>query len=170
MRHLFAPDMTVYRHRGTWPQALVLNGGRSDAWTKVGAVVLGLAHAIEVRRTAITGVRAARDWWRLPVRPEGDRDWWAQARSAQDQRGFGPKRRPVKPRCMFASYLPFEWIVAIRFLKEGRMQTLFIVTGVAIGVGVTLACSALGLQANFTCGMYKSLLFQRSIRNKSPVS
>ena len=52
---------------------------------------------------------------------------------------------------MFASYLPFEWIVAIRFLKEGRMQTLFIVTGVAIGVGVIVFMSALlsGLQANF---------------------
>jgi lipoprotein-releasing system permease protein len=52
---------------------------------------------------------------------------------------------------MFASYLPFEWIVAIRFLKEGRMQTLFIVTGVAIGVGVIVFMSALlaGLQTNF---------------------
>ena len=52
---------------------------------------------------------------------------------------------------MFARYLPFEWIVAIRFLKEGRMQTLFIVTGVAIGVGVIVFMSALlaGLQTNF---------------------
>jgi lipoprotein-releasing system permease protein len=52
---------------------------------------------------------------------------------------------------MFPSYLPFEWIVAIRFLKEGRTQTLFIVTGVAIGVGVIVFMSALlsGLQANF---------------------
>ena len=52
---------------------------------------------------------------------------------------------------MFATYLPFEWIVAIRFLKEGRMQTLFIVTGVAIGVGVIVFMSALlaGLQTNF---------------------
>jgi lipoprotein-releasing system permease protein len=52
---------------------------------------------------------------------------------------------------VFASYLPFEWIVAIRFLKEGRMQTLFIVTGVAIGVGVIVFMSALlaGLQTNF---------------------
>lgn len=46
---------------------------------------------------------------------------------------------------------PFEWIVALRFLREGRMQTAFIVTGVAIGVGVIVFMSALlsGLQANF---------------------
>lgn len=47
--------------------------------------------------------------------------------------------------------LPFEWIAAIRFLKEGRMQTLFIITGVAIGVGVIVFMSALlsSLQSNF---------------------
>lgn len=48
-------------------------------------------------------------------------------------------------------WLPFEWIVALRFLREGRMQTLFIVVGIAIGVGVIVFMSALlsGLQANF---------------------
>jgi lipoprotein-releasing system permease protein len=52
---------------------------------------------------------------------------------------------------MFTTWLPFEWIVAIRFLREGRLQTLFIITGVAIGVGVIVFMSALlsGLQANF---------------------
>jgi lipoprotein-releasing system permease protein len=52
---------------------------------------------------------------------------------------------------LFTTWLPFEWIVALRFLREGRMQTLFIVTGVAIGVGVIVFMSALlaGLQANF---------------------
>jgi lipoprotein-releasing system permease protein len=47
--------------------------------------------------------------------------------------------------------LPFEWIVAIRFLREGRLQTLFIIAGVAIGVGVIVFMSALlsGLQSNF---------------------
>lgn len=50
-----------------------------------------------------------------------------------------------------ARWLPFEWIVAIRFLREGRLQTAFIVSGVAIGVGVIIFMSALlaGLQANF---------------------
>ena len=53
---------------------------------------------------------------------------------------------PTLPR-----WLPFEWIVAIRFLTEGRMQTAFIIGGVAIGVGVIVFMSALlsGLQANF---------------------
>ena len=45
---------------------------------------------------------------------------------------------------------PFEWIVASRFLREGRMQSLFITVGVAIGVAVIVFMSALlqGLQAN----------------------
>ncbi|MES1163399.1 MAG: ABC transporter permease, partial [Rhizobacter sp.] len=48
-------------------------------------------------------------------------------------------------------WLPFEWIVALRFLREGRTQTLFIVSGIAIGVAVIVFMSALltGLQANF---------------------
>ncbi len=52
---------------------------------------------------------------------------------------------------MYKPWLPFEWIVAIRFLREGRMQTVFILVGVAIGVGVIVFMSALlaGLQGNF---------------------
>lgn len=52
---------------------------------------------------------------------------------------------------MLPTWLPFEWIVALRFLREGRLQTLFIITGVAIGVAVIVFMSALlsGLQANF---------------------
>lgn len=48
-------------------------------------------------------------------------------------------------------WAPFEWIAAVRFLKEGRMQTIFIVSGVAIGVGVIVFMSTLlaGMQANF---------------------
>ncbi len=49
-----------------------------------------------------------------------------------------------------ARWQPFEWIVALRFLREGRMQSLFIVGGVAIGVAVIVFMSALlqGLQSN----------------------
>ena len=48
-------------------------------------------------------------------------------------------------------WTPFEWIAAIRFLKEGRMQTMFIISGIAIGVAVIVFMSAMlaGLQANF---------------------
>ncbi len=48
-------------------------------------------------------------------------------------------------------WLPFEWIVGLRFLREGRMQTWFIVSGISIGVAVIVFMSALlaGLQANF---------------------
>lgn len=46
--------------------------------------------------------------------------------------------------------LGFEWRVAVRFLREGRMQTLLIVVGVAAGVAVVAYISALisGLQRN----------------------
>ena len=48
------------------------------------------------------------------------------------------------------SWLPFEWIAASRFLREGRLQTSFIILGVAIGVGVIIFMSAAlaGQQAN----------------------
>jgi lipoprotein-releasing system permease protein len=39
--------------------------------------------------------------------------------------------------------MPLEWYVAIRFLREGRLQTLLIVAGAAIGVAVMLFLSAL---------------------------
>jgi lipoprotein-releasing system permease protein len=47
--------------------------------------------------------------------------------------------------------VPFEWIAAIRFLREGRMQTIFIAIAVAIGVAVIVFMSALltSLQSNF---------------------
>ncbi|PIY28384.1 MAG: hypothetical protein COZ09_10230, partial [Comamonadaceae bacterium CG_4_10_14_3_um_filter_60_42] len=46
--------------------------------------------------------------------------------------------------------LGFEWLVALRFLREGRMQTLLIIVGVAAGVAVVAYISALitGLQAS----------------------
>ena len=47
-------------------------------------------------------------------------------------------------------WLGFERRVAIRFLREGRMQTVLIIVGVAAGVGVVAYISALitGLQSN----------------------
>ncbi|MGZ5180932.1 MAG: ABC transporter permease [Ramlibacter sp.] len=46
--------------------------------------------------------------------------------------------------------LGFEWRVAVRFLREGRFQTLLIMVGVAAGVAVIAYISALvsGLQGN----------------------
>jgi lipoprotein-releasing system permease protein len=48
-------------------------------------------------------------------------------------------------------WLPFEWIAAVRFLGEGRLQTAFIVGGISIGVAVIVFMSAMlaGLEANF---------------------
>jgi lipoprotein-releasing system permease protein len=44
--------------------------------------------------------------------------------------------------------VPFEWLVALRFLREGRIQTFFILTGVGVGTTVIIFLSALitGLQ------------------------
>ncbi|MBL8519744.1 MAG: ABC transporter permease [Betaproteobacteria bacterium] len=44
----------------------------------------------------------------------------------------------------------FAWTVAVRFLREGRIQSLLIIVGVAAGVGVVTYISALieGLQGN----------------------
>jgi len=48
-------------------------------------------------------------------------------------------------------WLPFEWVAASRFLLEGRLQSLSIIAGVSIGVGVIIFMSAAltGMQANF---------------------
>lgn len=67
---------------------------------------------------------------------------------------------------MFA-VLGFEWRVALRFLREGRMQTLLIMIGVAAGVAVIAYISALvsGLQSNT---LAKTLGAQAHITLKSP--
>lgn len=59
-------------------------------------------------------------------------------------------------------WAPFEWIVAIRFMRQARMQTLLIVSGVALGVSVIVFTSALisGLQANL---FRRTLDFQAQI-------
>ena len=47
--------------------------------------------------------------------------------------------------------MPFAWIAAFRFLREGWMQSVFILAGVAMGVAVIVFMSALmaSSQANF---------------------
>jgi len=61
----------------------------------------------------------------------------------------------------------FEWLVALRFLREGRMQTLLIIVGVAAGVAVVAYISALiaGLQAST---LSKTLGAQGHITLRSP--
>jgi lipoprotein-releasing system permease protein len=58
--------------------------------------------------------------------------------------------------------MPFEWIAALRFLAEGRMQTTFIVIGASIGVAVIVFMSAIlsGMQQNI---IRRSLLSQPHI-------
>ena len=63
--------------------------------------------------------------------------------------------------------MPFEWIVALRFLREGRLQTAFIVGGVAIGVAVIVFMSAMmsGVQASM---IRRTLTGQSHIQLTSP--
>jgi lipoprotein-releasing system permease protein len=60
------------------------------------------------------------------------------------------------------SAFPFEWILAIRFMRQARMQTLLIMAGVALGVSVIVFISALisGLQSNL---FRRTLDFQAQI-------
>lgn len=46
--------------------------------------------------------------------------------------------------------MAFEWFVALRFLREGRLQTVLVFAGVAVGVGVIVFLGALidGLQVS----------------------
>jgi lipoprotein-releasing system permease protein len=55
-------------------------------------------------------------------------------------------------------WLPFEWIAATRFLREGWMQTLLTISGIAIGVSVIIFMSTLmtGLQSNFVSELLAS--------------
>jgi lipoprotein-releasing system permease protein len=59
-------------------------------------------------------------------------------------------------------WLPFEWIAAIRFMRDGATQTLLIVVGVTLGVAVITFMSALlsGLQAN---------LFRRTLNYQAQI-
>ena len=46
--------------------------------------------------------------------------------------------------------MPFEWVLALRFLREGRMQTALIMAGTTVGVAVIIFITALvnGLQTS----------------------
>ena len=65
------------------------------------------------------------------------------------------------------TWLGFEWRVALRFLREGRMQTVLIIVGVAAGVAVIAYISALinGLQNNT---LNKTLGAQAHISVRAP--
>ena len=73
----------------------------------------------------------------------------------------------AKPLAPLERWLPFEWIVAIRFLREGRVQTTFIIGGIAIGVAVIVFMSALmtGVQANM---IQRTLTGQAHIQLSQP--
>ena len=70
-------------------------------------------------------------------------------------------------RAALAWWPGFEWRVAWRFLREGRMQTLLIIVGVAAGVAVVAYISALidGMQSNT---LNKTLGAQAHISLRAP--
>ena len=59
-------------------------------------------------------------------------------------------------------FLTFEWIAALRFMRDGLAQTLLIIAGVTLGVAVITFMSALlsGLQAN---------LFRRTLNYQAQI-
>ncbi|MFO1302181.1 MAG: ABC transporter permease [Burkholderiales bacterium] len=63
--------------------------------------------------------------------------------------------------------LPFEWLAALRFLRDGRTQTSLVVAGVALGVAVITFMSALlsGLHANI---VRRTLTYQAQIVVSAP--
>ncbi|MCK5796144.1 MAG: ABC transporter permease [Deltaproteobacteria bacterium] len=68
----------------------------------------------------------------------------------------------------------FSWYVALRFLREGRSQTLMIFGGAAVGVGVIIFLSALisGLQATLiakTLGAQPHVVVRPRLRRTRPV-
>jgi lipoprotein-releasing system permease protein len=70
--------------------------------------------------------------------------------------------------------MPFEWLVALRFLREGRMQTTLIVAGVAVGVAVIVFITALinGLQSsliNRTLGSQAHIVIRPAEEVATPV-
>jgi len=75
--------------------------------------------------------------------------------------------RLSSPPPTLARWQPFEWIVALRFLREGRTQTAFIIAGVAIGVAVIIFMSTLmaGLEAKL---MRQALNTQSHIQLLAP--
>lgn len=70
--------------------------------------------------------------------------------------------------------MPFEWMVALRYLREGRAQSLLILAGVAVGVGVIVFLSALisGLQTNLinrTLGTQAHIVLRRADEMPRPL-
>jgi len=63
--------------------------------------------------------------------------------------------------------MPFEWVLALRFLREGHMQTLLIMAGTTVGVAVIIFITALvsGLQASLAT---RTLSTQAHISVRAP--
>ena len=62
-----------------------------------------------------------------------------------------------------SALVPFELFVAVRYLRDGRLQTLLILTGIGVGVGVIIFLSAL------ITGLQESLI-DRTLGSQSLVS
>jgi lipoprotein-releasing system permease protein len=63
--------------------------------------------------------------------------------------------------------MPFEWVLALRFLREGRMQTALIMAGTTVGVAVIIFITSLmnGLQASLAT---RTLSTQAHITVRAP--
>ncbi len=125
-------------------EATLILPGRSVHDTLSGSPwVMGVRGGRAYRQPVHVGLQGGND---VEILDGADRE-----RSDRAVRLRGPHRPADQAHGAVKRWLPFEWIAAVRFLREGRMQTLFIISGIAIGVGVIVFMSALltGLQANF---------------------
>ena len=79
----------------------------------------------------------------------------------------GERRSAQREGSLLTRFAPFELIAALRFMREGAMQTLLIVFGVGLGGGVIIFMSAAlaGLQANI---VRRTLNFQAPIVVSAP--
>jgi lipoprotein-releasing system permease protein len=64
--------------------------------------------------------------------------------------GRGPRRRHRPALSPWAGWMPFELLVALRFLREGRMQSMLILAGVTGGVAVIIFLTQLINQLQVT--------------------
>ena len=105
------------------------------------------ALGLEGRRSGAQRANPSRLGSSAPARPRSSRASGRRTRRSGDRDGEREGAR-IRARVSTGSramnrWAPFEWITALRFLKEGRMQTMFIVAAVAIGVAVIVFMSAM---------------------------
>ena len=136
----------VDRHRGRgqgrWPRRSRRRGARAAVAPALGAGRAGRPRGATTGADRRPHGRAGRSALGAGTRRHGRHDAGHRARRA--------RARPLTGPAPDFRAMNFEWVVALRFLREGRFQTALIIGGAAAGVAVVIFITALvnGLQAN----------------------